>query len=98
MPAHIQWLKESDGEIGVFRAGEGFNEYGDPYELVCTVQRLSGGGLHMFGVQSNLREKLMRLLSNSHEALTANGVKYIIWERLKPDGTMREVKINLEDK
>lgn len=99
MKAHIQWLKEEDGQIGVFRCGEGFDEFSDPYEMVSTIQRLPDGGAHMFGVQSNMRPtQLFKFKKEIEKLMRQEGVSYIIWEKLLRDKkTMKKVKINIKN-
>ena len=97
MGAKIQWLSEKDGEIGVFRCGHGFNVFGDPYEMVSTIQKLPDGGVHMFGVQSTLGYQLFQNLPVIRELMRKEGfVSYIIWEKLRPDGTMKKVRIKCQ--
>ena len=98
MGVHLQWLKEKDGQIGVFRCGEGFDKFGDPYEMVSTIQRLSDGGVHMFGVQSTMKVQLLKHLSTIWEKMRQEGISYIIWEKLRPDGTMKHVRIKIPKK
>jgi len=98
MGCEIQWLKEKDGETGVFRCGEGFDKFGDPYEMVGTVQRLSDSGLHMFGVQSNLkRMQLFTFLPEIKKLMKKEGIEYIIWEKLRPDGSMKNIRIDIKE-
>lgn len=97
MGAHIQWLKEQDGEIGVFRCGEEFDKFGDPYEMVSTIQRLPDGGVHMFGAQSNLKVQLFKHLLAIRKLMGEEEIRYIIWEKLKPDGTMKNIRINIKE-
>ena len=96
MKAHIQWLEEKEGQIGVFRCGEGFDKFGDPYEMVSTIQRLSDGGVHMFGVQSTLKVQLFKHFREIRELMKKEGVKYIVWEKLRSNGTMKNVRINIK--
>ena len=98
MGVHIQWLKEQDGQIGVFRCGEGFNKFGDPWEMVSVIQRTEDGGVHMFGVQSNMRPtQLFRFKEDIEFLMRQEGVSYIIWEKLRPDGTMKHIKIKIKE-
>ncbi|KKK89394.1 hypothetical protein LCGC14_1746060 [marine sediment metagenome] len=98
MKASIQWLKEKEGQIGVFRCGEGFDKFGDPYEMVSTIQHLPDGGVHMFGVQSTLKVQLFKHLREIRKLMRQEGIKYIIWEKLRPDGTMKNIRIDIKEK
>ncbi len=96
MGANIQWLSERDGQIGVFRCGEGFNKFGDPWEMVSVIQTIKDDGLHMFGVQSNMRAtQIFRYFPTIKKLMKDEGVKYIIWEKLRPDGSMKHVRIEI---
>ena len=98
MKAHIQWLEEKDGQIGVFRCGKEFNKFGDSYEIAGTVQKLLDGGLHISGVQSILKESLFKYFPAIRKLMKQEEIKYIIWERLRPDGTMKSIRINIKEK
>ncbi len=96
MGVNIQWLKEKDGQIGVFRCGEDFDEFGDPYEMVSVIQRIEDGGAHMFGVQSVLKKQLFKHLKQIRELMKSEDIKYIIWERLQQNGTFKEIRMNIK--
>lgn len=90
MPAYIEWLSSSE-RIGIVRAGAACSQYPDPYEFSCVVAdngrtaHLSGGT----GVFENVRSDVML-------ALWDEGIRVVIWERIRADGSTHNVRIELD--
>ena len=79
MKAHVQWLSY---KIGLVRVGENFREFGDSYEIVCTVLR-SGDSCHIIGMAGKAGTFNREAFRAIRDALAEEGVFSATWERLK---------------
>lgn len=96
MGANIQWLKEQDGEIGIFRCGEAFSEFLDPWGMASVIQRTEDGGAHMLVGYSNMKPmELFKYKEDIEKLMKEQNISYIIWEKLRPDGTVKQVRIKI---
>ncbi len=74
MGAHVEWTH------GVLRAGGGFDEFGDPYDFVCTVIR-RGDEAEMIGAAGQFSKQTYESIKT---VLAEEGVTKVHWDRLKP--------------
>lgn len=75
----MQWLSY---KIGLVRVGENFREFGDAYDIVCTVLRANDTA-HIIGMAGKAGAFNREAYRAIRDALNAEGVHTATWERLK---------------
>lgn len=84
MAADVEWV------TGVIRFGAEFKKFGDPYQMSATVIR-RGNEAEIIGCSGVVYP---RLIPDLCDALRSHGVKKILWDRIRKNGTIKRVEIN----
>jgi hypothetical protein len=94
MGCGIEWLGRV--ESGVLRIGQHYAEWGDPYELSCTVVR-EGSTLRLLGASSIVGADLLAERPNLRALFLGAGVKRLEWTRRR-GSSVRVCRVNLDEK
>lgn len=87
MKAHVQWV------VGVIRGGPQFDKFGDPYTFACAVVVTDGEAL-MQGAVGKLGLAEARAIG---KAIFESGVRFVRWDRIRDDGSIKSVRIDLQN-
>ena len=85
MAAEIEWI------VGIVRAGEDFENHGDPYEFSCTVN-LRGEEAELIGGCGEITPTIWREIK---QALLAKGITRAQWRRV--NGVARNLVVDSND-
>lgn len=86
MKMNVQWV------VGVIRGGPDFYKFGDPYTFACAVVVADSEAL-LQGAVGKLGLAECRAIG---EELFKAGIKFVRWERIRENGSVKVVRIDLE--
>lgn len=86
MPAHLEWL-DAD-KIGVLRVGKNLFNFKDPYEFSMVIE-LKDDVAHL--IAGNGKLTIEHRTAIFEELFKHKEIKFIIWERIRKNGTTHNV-------
>jgi len=91
MGVYTEWLTDS---IGILRIGSKFCEFGDSYDLACTVIKKGEDTLEIKGASTSFFTNIVVERDNLRSILKPIGILWVTWNRIK-DGIIKEVKVKI---